>query len=771
MFQINFLRLTLLAVASLVFVVSGIAHATTFTFTGDTTTQAGKNWFNQFNWTPNGIPGAGDDAIINQSTPGAITVQFGGTITVASLTLSNADSTIDGRPTAQDPNGVLNVTNAFNWSGGSFQGAVINVASGAQLNISGTAPKVIGGILNNAGAATWTGSGNIELFEEAAGSEFNNSGTFAIQTNAMLDNTRAQFGAAIVTNTGTITKNTVNGLSRFGHLRFTSTGTINVNIGSLETRGIVTLGGPVNVASNSFVNFAPGIYRFDEGTSFNGAGRFRVFDSTNLVNGGTAAIDASGVINLTGTFDFIGTSENDGALNIRTTGDSLTLNGNGTFNWTGGKFVLGTFNVGSDITWNISGAATKGIQSTNFNNAGVVNWTGAGNIYPLPSTFNNTGTFNVQTDADIDGFNGEMIFNNSGTFTKSASNGVTQIGGGSALGFNNSGTVNVNSGTLEFKLSKGGVQSGPFNVALNTLLRMLGTPNMQEIVLTPGTVFTGAGKVQIGDDVSRILLRGAALVECFFELDGALNNQASNTALTLSGTGPVIWNRGEINGVLRINPGTPFHISGTDTNRVLLGTLNNAGNALWSGTGLVTLFGTLNNIGTFAVQNNEAFSVAGFGVNGIFNNTGAFIKTSTGTTTIGSPGFGANLTFNNSGTIGIENGTLLVHGTLTQTFGATTLHNSNLQIDTFALQGGALRGSGHVTGNINNSGGTVSPGLSPGTINQTGDYQQGANGTFDIEMNSVPPTTQDHLDVYGAVQLGGTLHVTLGFTPAVWHHV
>ena len=762
MLKMNFWTLMWLAMTSLFFAVSGIAHATTYTFVGGFPSNE-TNWFIPENWSPNGVPGAADTAIISKSTPGAITAQFGSAVTVANLTISNADSTLSGIPGR-----TLTVTNAFNWTAGATQQGTIIVSSGGHLNFSGSLPKTIGGALYNQGTATWSGTGAIVMFEESSDSAFINSGTLDIQNNSALENPRFQFGVCSVTNTGTITKSAGGGLSKFNHVRFNSSGgvsTININSGSLELHGLVTSNGPINVAANSFLNLAEGSYRFDSFNSFNGAGKVRVFNSENLANGGTAAIDASGFINLTGTFDFIGTSDNDGALNIRTTGDTLDIFGTGTFNWTGGKFVQGTLNIGSDIKWNISGAATKGIQGTNFNNAGIMNWTGTGNIYPLDSIFTNTGTFNVQTDADIGGFNGSMTLNNSGTFAKSASSGLTQIGsGGSSVTLNNSGTLYVNSGTLEVDTHGGGTHSGLFSVASGTTLQFAGDSNALGVALNNGTTFSGAGLVRIGFPIGGIVMSGAATVNCTLEIDGSLQNQGSNTTLSLSGSGPVNWIDGEINGVLNIATGTPFNISGTSADRQLMGTINNSGIATWSGTGLMRLSGTFNNNSVFLVQNNEEFG--GAFTQGKFNNSGTFLKTGgTGTTTIGN---GAGLAFNNSGTVVVRSGTLSVPGTLTQTVGATVLQNANISVgNPFALKGGSLSGIGTITGGINNSGGSVSPGFSPGTMTEIGDYVQGANGALGMEINSAPPTTQDHLDVTGAVSLGGTLHVSLGFTPAI----
>jgi hypothetical protein len=82
--------------------------------------------------------------------------------------------------------------------------------------------------------------------------------------------------------------------------------------------------------------------------------------------------------------------------------------------------------------------------------------------------------------------------------------------------------------------------------------------------------------------------------------------------------------------------------------------------------------------------------------------------------------------------------------------------------------GGTLKGVGTIQGNVNNSGGTVAPGASPGTLTITGNYTQGASGTLDMEIGGLTAGTQyDQLVVQGSTSLAGTLNTTLvnGFVP------
>src|SRR6185369_15708750 len=92
------------------------------------------------------------------------------------------------------------------------------------------------------------------------------------------------------------------------------------------------------------------------------------------------------------------------------------------------------------------------------------------------------------------------------------------------------------------------------------------------------------------------------------------------------------------------------------------------------------------------------------------------------------------------------------------------------------IQGGTLGGVGTITGNVNNTGGSVTPGLSPGKLNLVGDYTQAAGGDLNLEIGGLTAGTQhDQLTLTnpgsGSVDalLNGSLTVTLvnGFVPAI----
>jgi len=121
----------------------------------------------------------------------------------------------------------------------------------------------------------------------------------------------------------------------------------------------------------------------------------------------------------------------------------------------------------------------------------------------------------------------------------------------------------------------------------------------------------------------------------------------------------------------------------------------------------------------------------------------------------------STLTFNNALNLGDND--------LTTTGPGEVVINNDLTGDgTVIVLGGILSGNGSVAGGVNNQGGTISPGNSPGLMAINGDFTQAEQGTLFIELAGTAAGTEyDVLQVDGAVNLGGALAVSLlsGFAP------
>ncbi|HMN97214.1 MAG TPA: dockerin type I repeat-containing protein [Phycisphaerales bacterium] len=135
---------------------------------------------------------------------------------------------------------------------------------------------------------------------------------------------------------------------------------------------------------------------------------------------------------------------------------------------------------------------------------------------------------------------------------------------------------------------------------------------------------------------------------------------------------------------------------------------------------------------------------------------------------------GANVTIapgpvTNSGTVRVDpTRTLLRSGTAyVQDAGATEVNGLLSSLSGTTLNGGVLRGVGQIDGPVINVGGTVSPGLSAGTLTLTGSYVQMGGATLGIEIGGSLPADSDRLAITGNANLAGTLAVSRvnGFDP------
>jgi hypothetical protein len=122
--------------------------------------------------------------------------------------------------------------------------------------------------------------------------------------------------------------------------------------------------------------------------------------------------------------------------------------------------------------------------------------------------------------------------------------------------------------------------------------------------------------------------------------------------------------------------------------------------------------------------------------------------------------------FNNAGAMTFETGsTFTVGGTntaYTQTAGITTV-NGSLIGSLVSIQGGTLKGSGTVTGNVTvGATGTVHPGNSPGVLTVNGNYTNtGILGIDIFNLAQGPGAGYSELVVNGTATLGGILQISL----------
>src|SRR5207248_7388799 len=130
-------------------------------------------------------------------------------------------------------------------------------------------------------------------------------------------------------------------------------------------------------------------------------------------------------------------------------------------------------------------------------------------------------SFTAQSDASSRNAGGAgMTFNNSGTFTKSGSNGLTTF---VSNVFNNSGTVTISSGTLD--LQGGGTSTGILNTMTGTAVDFDGT----NYFLNSGTALQGAGLYSVPGTFDILTINANLTVQNFGQNAGNINNTAALT--------------------------------------------------------------------------------------------------------------------------------------------------------------------------------------------------------------------------------------------------
>jgi hypothetical protein len=187
-----------------------------------------------------------------------------------------------------------------------------------------------------------------------------------------------------------------------------------------------------------------------------------------------------------------------------------TIDGSGSveitdlFDWARGSMRgSGTTRVDGELRLaNASAVSLR--QSRTLKNVGTARWSGANFANDPESSFDNEGTFLIETDADFS--SGQ--FNNTGTVIKSAGNdnGVTRF----TAVFNNAGTLEVESGVVE--LDGGGTHTGTASVAAEALLEFGAAVHGLE-----GGSVSGSGSVRFGNG--------------FTELNGGLYAVAGTTTV------------------------------------------------------------------------------------------------------------------------------------------------------------------------------------------------------------------------------------------------
>ncbi len=669
------------------------------------------------------------------------------------------------------------ITN-LNWFAGNLTSDgvgsnVVTIPSGGTLNISTAGAKALfsnlgqGRTLLNQGTANWTG-GTISGYY---GAIFRNEGTLNVAGDLTFSWPGNPYGpAAVFQNTGSVTRTSGTGFFSFSSTYVDSTGPMDIQSGSLQIAGClfnnssslnVQAGNLVFNAASSATNAgsitlsASGI--LDASCSYLKLGGSLIAPTANSVRLNSTTVDINttnlntptlwfqgGLINqntnvVVPTYNQSGSSEWRPTLPVSVATYNLT-NGairgaNSTItnlNWLAGN--LTSDGVGSNVvtipsggTLNLSTTGAKALfsnlgQGRTLLNQGTATWTGGTISGHYGAIFRNEGTLNVAGDLTFswpgNPYGPASSFDNAGTVNRISGTGNFTF---SSVFWNNSGLVDVQTGTLFLNGSTSATNSGFFNFTAATTF----DASCSYLKLVGSLIAPTANSVRLNSTTVDINTTNLNTPTLWFQ--GGLINQNTNVVVptynqsgssewrptlpvsvatynltngTIRGANSTITNLNWLAGnltsdgvgsnVVTIPSGGTLNISTAGAKALFsnLGqgrTLLNQGTATWTGGTINAYYGSLfRNEGTLTVSSDLAYAWVGnpYGPQAIFQNTGSITRSS------GTGLFSFNsVVLNNSGLMDIQTGTLSVSGsTFTNLAGGNLLTQSGA---VFANDGGS----------------------------------------------------------------------------------
>ena len=662
----------------------------------------GGSFDDQTGWSPTGIPGSADIAIIDAA--GGYTVVSSANNTVASLVII-ATATLD--ITA----GTFSVANGTTTGG--LAGTVI-VGDNAILELGGTIVNsgTIGEqaaadatrIIITSAAASLSGGGHVTLSASANNYIYASSGADVL-TN--VDNTIAgggnlgdgqltlvnqahgtidanQAAAALALNTGSATT------TNLGLLEATAGGGLVLDSAVLNTGGTIEASG-----AGSTVTLANNVI----------GGTLKSLTGGVLVSaGGSGQLDgqSSHAVTLAGSlviadntsFYIAGTINDTGAINVASTADSTNLIINSpTVELKGGGQVTLSDNVNNRIYGSNSGFTLYNLGDT---------IAGAGQIGLGQTKIINAGTIDANQAASLT-VNPSYVMTNTGLLEATAAGGLTLLG----LIDNQGGTILAGGGGDAVTLDGAIIEGGTLNTAGGG--EVVGVANGQLYGLNFGQI-VNLGAFSVADNNS-------------FYLQGTIDNVGS--MVIASGTNDDTTNLIANSQIVTLTGGGTIAMTDETNNRLYAASGNerlvNVNNTI-SGAGQL-------GAGQMVLINQAAGIIDANGLNALVLNTGAQIATNTGL--IEATGTAAG------------NGGLVILSSVVNAGGTIAAKGANAHVDLSSgatVEGGTLAAAaGGVINDINSAG---LDGSDYGLLT--------LQGTFDVENNA-------NLSLYGALDNTGRI--------------
>jgi hypothetical protein len=690
----------------------------------------------------------------------AVNLESGVSITGGKLTITGTTATINLVGTTLSLSGVtISGTGKMILPDGSTTTLLGTISNTSTIDVNGATAATT--LKIGSPNTSLTGTGKIIFTDNA-----NNSITGTTSTN-ILNNANTIEGAVNISGVGLVNTGTIETLlHQVNMLEIDASSAGFSNQGTVEAATGTTV--YIDNASNQFLNFNSGTTTLTGGTY--------IVDGIMKFDGAAITVDAAN-ITLSGSAAKLenSTSSANALTNLNTIagGGSFAIISQ-TFTTTGNFTNNGTLAVGSGskFTVDLADSLTNFNSTTNtltggsYNVTGTLEFAGA-NIVNNDATIILTGTAaKILNQSAVNALAGFATNEAGATFEVTGGNVFTTAGN-----FTNNGTLIVGSTTSKFIVN---LADSLTNFSGGTLTG--GTYDLTGVLQFAGDIATNDANITLTVTSAKIL-------------DGSGSNSLANFATNASGasfevTGGNVFTTGGSftnNGTLTVGSSTSkFIVNLADnltnfnsgTNTLTGGTYNVTGVLQFAGANIVNNAASITLTGTTSAIEN---STAGNGLANFANNTSTGSFTLAGNRTFTTVG-----AFTNEGVMDITKGsTFTVTGACnnyTQSAGSTTV-DGTLTVNaasTVNITGGNLFGAtGNINGNVDLTGGIVTPGDGAGLIGElkvTGTYTQGSAGTATIDLGGTTAITKySVLDITKAATLSGTLDVNLvnGFTPVV----
>ena len=608
------------------------------------TNLAGGNWSGAVNWSPNQAPGAGDTALITNTTASyAVTLDVAAT--VGGLVVGGAGGT---------------KTQTFNLGGQelTLKGAATVTLTGV-LDIGGGGMSLSAPLTNN-GTVNWEGAGAILLDNDGTATNTGliwNAGQWNITTSQTLYN-EGTSADDFFHNRGTLTMNYPGGIMNMEPYLDNTGGSVVAQVGMINFTAGSNLGGSFQAAGGAAITFNGGTINWNGTANFSGnaqitGGTVNVTASvTSLAATGVTITGLSNIVSgayltncvisdaerIVGAVYWVGGVLNDtGSLTVAGTG-ALNLYGDASNT----NFIEGPLTNNGTVNWHAGG-----VQVVNDNNPAIA----SGGIW-------NLGQWNVQGGGleltAAYGF-GYEIFHNSGNL---AANAAADNATFSTYLDNTGGSVVAQGGSFNF--AAGSNLAGSFQASGGGVIDFTGgTLNWNGTANFSGNVQITGGTVNVTASVNSLAATGVTITGLSNIVSGAyLTNCAITDAERIAGT--VYWSGGVLDdsgsltvagtGVLNLISGGSFD---------LLGVLTNNGTVNWQACSVQifndgsTIIGGVWNQGQWNIPGSQTLANYFGPAHEVFHNAGTVtLNSATGTFTFA-------VGFINDGKVDVELGTLV----------------------------------------------------------------------------------------------------------------